>query len=398
MLQVALSTYTALKAPSLVTLGRFMRTPRLVTDATVHQIGRVTSAAAIERGDRVLELDVLRGLAALAVVFFHYTVRYGELFGFSTPPAFRLPLGLYGVHFFFCISGFVIFMTLDHTATPLDFLVSRVSRLWPAYIVAITITFTAVHLFALPGRQTTLIQALINVTMIQNLLRVPHVDAVYWSLQVELIFYGWMLFAYVTGLLRHFRILASALLVPTLIYFVAIHFFAHEPSTLAGKLLLVEYAPYFVIGMAAYRIRSAQASRLENLLISLTAVVVAAIALPTIESILAGAACTIFLLAAVGWLRWIANAPLTFLGSISYSLYLLHQNIGYIVIRACIHFGAPTNAAILAALALSIALATALTWSIERPARKWLRDQYAHFRAARDRAEKARRVTAASQI
>jgi peptidoglycan/LPS O-acetylase OafA/YrhL len=35
------------------------------------------------------------------------------------------------------------------------------------------------------------------------------------------------------------------------------------------------------------------------------------------------------------WLRWLEVRPLLFLGTISYSLYLIHQNIGYVVLRAC---------------------------------------------------------------
>ena len=96
---------------------------------------------------RVRELDVLRGLAAAAVVLFHYTVRYGALYGYPAPPSVRVPTGFYGVEVFFCISGFVIFMTLDRTRRPMDFVVSRVSRLWPAYIVAIAVTFAVVRGF-----------------------------------------------------------------------------------------------------------------------------------------------------------------------------------------------------------------------------------------------------------
>ena len=74
----------------------------------------------------------LAGLAALAVVLFHYTVRYDELFTYASPPLFRATQGFYGVEFFFGISGFVIFMTLDRSRRAMDFVVSRFSRLWPA--------------------------------------------------------------------------------------------------------------------------------------------------------------------------------------------------------------------------------------------------------------------------
>src|ERR1051325_10233808 len=71
-----------------------------------------------ERG-RIGEGDALRGLAARAVVFYHYGQRYGELgaafpgqFPMNGQPLLPAPWGRYGVHLFFMISGFVILMTI----------------------------------------------------------------------------------------------------------------------------------------------------------------------------------------------------------------------------------------------------------------------------------------------
>ena len=57
---------------------------------------------------RLLELDALRGMAALGVVLCHYTSLCQEL---AVIP-FSFHYGSYGPHLFFMISGFVIFMTL----------------------------------------------------------------------------------------------------------------------------------------------------------------------------------------------------------------------------------------------------------------------------------------------
>jgi len=334
--------------------------------------------------DRLLELDVLRGLAASAVVLFHYTVRYTQLFGYPVPPGIVLTRGYLGVEFFFCISGFVIFMTLDRTRRPMDFVVSRVSRLWPAYIAAMLLTYTVVHVFGLPGRQTTWVQALVNLTMFQELLHVPHVDSAYWSLQVELIFYCWMFLAFVTRMLAHIRMLLCVALVPPLVYFVARHFFGHELSFLAGTLLLVRYIPYFAIGIAAYNLRVRRPHPERDLLLMLAAVTVTTICLPWADSVLALCAALVFCAVARGQLHWLARGPLIFLGTISYTLYLAHQNIGYVVIRAALRFGIGPNTAMLLAVGCSIGLAAALTWTVEKPARSWLREMYARYRRARE--------------
>ena len=146
------------------------------------------------RISRLVEIDALRGVAALAVVLFHYTARFDELFGHRPPPAISFSGGHYGVNLFFIISGFVIFMTLEKTSKPMDFVVSRFSRLFPAYWTAIVLTFLLTHLLGLPGKLVDLATAFGNLVMIHGLLfRIPHVDGVYWTLEVELLFYCGML-------------------------------------------------------------------------------------------------------------------------------------------------------------------------------------------------------------
>ncbi len=56
------------------------------------------------------------------------------------------------------------------------------------------------------------------------------------------------------------------------------------------------------------------------------------------------------------------------MGTISYGLYLVHQNIGYVVMRELYARGAGTPVAIGGAAAVAFGLATALTFGVERPA------------------------------
>ena len=147
---------------------------------------------------RYTELDALRGIAALMVVFFHYSVRYGQIYGYPVDTVFHFNIGQYGVQLFFIISGFVIFLTLDKTSFAVDFLVSRFSRLYPAYWIAITLTFLIVTIFSLPGREVSIKIAIINLTMFQKWLGVADVDGVYWTLAVELSFYFIMFLLFTT--------------------------------------------------------------------------------------------------------------------------------------------------------------------------------------------------------
>ena len=139
-------------------------------------------------GSRIEELDGLRGLAAIAVVLFHYTTRYSEIYGRETGLPFEFPYGNLGVELFFGISGFVIFMTLDRTRSLGDFVVSRVSRLYPAYWAAIILTTAVVNLEGMTEFMRSPFEITVNFTMLQSFVGVRAVDGVYWTLAVELAF------------------------------------------------------------------------------------------------------------------------------------------------------------------------------------------------------------------
>jgi peptidoglycan/LPS O-acetylase OafA/YrhL len=60
-------------------------------------------------------------------------------------------------------------------------------------------------------------------------------------------------------------------------------------------------------------------------------------------------------------------------GTISYCLYLMHQNIGYVVIRELSARGANVNWAIAGAMVVAVGLASAVTFGVERPVCAWAR-------------------------
>ena len=140
---------------------------------------------------RIAELDVLRGTAAVMVMIFHHTVIFQSMFGDGRAPG--LQFGVFAVHLFFMISGFMIFMKLARTRSALDFAVSRGSRLFSVFWVAILLTQTVVWCAPLPGLPVSWRDAMWNLTMLAQPLRVPMVDVVNWSLVIELAFYALML-------------------------------------------------------------------------------------------------------------------------------------------------------------------------------------------------------------
>ena len=90
----------------------------------------------------------------------------------------------------------------------------------------------------------------------------------------------------------------------------------------------------------------------------------------------AGICCAIFALFVRGWLRFL-NLPLfAFVGGISYTLYLVHQSVGFVVIYRLEHADVPAWAAVLLSVALAFALAVLLHRVVEKPAMDWIRAEW----------------------
>ncbi len=322
---------------------------------------------------RVGELDALRGLAALGVVVFHYTTFYQQEQGHLQPLGFGFPAGNYGVHLFFLISGFVIFMTLERTRTAMDFVVSRFSRLFPANWAAIAITAVVVYAIGMPQQRIAMTDLAANVTMLQEVLGFEHLDGSYWTLEVELFFYAQMLFWFVFGQLKRIHWIIAAWLAMAVIYAQTEQHHLHFSYTLR-ELLILRHVPFFALGILFYRIHARSGSLFPDL--ALIALSLAAIGLskPPVYLLAGLACCAIFALFVTGRLRWLRAAPFVFLGSISYSLYLLHQAIGFALIHRLEATGVPSLVAVAIVVLVVLALATALTYSVERPAMRRLRD------------------------
>lgn len=294
---------------------------------------------------RVNEIDLLRFLAALSVVFYHYTFRGYAADGLSVVPYPALApytkYGYLGVELFFMISGFVIFMTAASGGAK-DFVVSRLVRLYPAFWVCCSITTIAAFAFGQSQFAVTVKQFLVNMTMFNNWLGVPPVDGVYWSLYVEMTFYAWVLGALLLGLIDR----AQWLLVLWLLASLVLEVF---PSYRLRQYIVADYSAYFIAGAACYLGWSRGFSWLLSGLIGASwclAVFRSTVVLPDVERhyrvpinpyVVAAIVTAFFVImlavamrrtGAIGQMRWMA------LGALTYPLYLIHQHVGFMIFNA----------------------------------------------------------------
>ncbi|MEW9551629.1 acyltransferase family protein [Nonomuraea sp. NPDC050783] len=307
---------------------------------------------------RLAELDLLRFLAALAVVAFHYLVAYASVWG--DRPAELFPalaplagLGILGVELFFIISGFVILMSVWGRGLG-AFARSRLVRLYPAYwlsLAAVAALYGLTGAKALDPKLSTG-EYLLNATMFQRLFKVTDASGVYWSLWAELRFYLLMAVLVLIGVTRG-RVLAFAglWLAAALTLKLLQHAEIAVPPVVT-ETVMPDYAPYFVAGMGLYLIhkqghawlpwihvaagyalaldsalgrvhRRIDAAGFTNMPVTDTAVVI------TITIIF-----VLMALAATGLLRLRPRPTLTALGGITYPLYLFHSAVAVAVIPA----------------------------------------------------------------
>ncbi len=307
--------------------------------------------------ERLPGLDVLRGLAALAVLAFHYTTRFGNIFGHPAAPVVLVPWGLRGVEVFFVVSGFAIELSLESTNSAREFLVSRAVRLYPTFWAALAVTLVVVGVFGLPDRAVSFHSALLNVTMIPASLGGEVADAVYWTLERELRFYGLVLLLLSLGLRRY---TVHALLATVALQTLGAHG-AWMPHWLAD-VTNAGWAHLFASGMLLARARRNGSPGLYALA-ALCLLASRTLGFP--QFAYGSAAVALVWLATRPSFRGVITTVPAFFGRISYPLYLVHQYVGYVVMRALYARGASPAVAIACASAVAIGLATALHFLVE---------------------------------
>lgn len=325
-------------------------------------------------GPRLVELDALRGIAALSVVLFHYTWLFSELFP-GRGQSWRLfAQGDHGVHLFFFISGFVILMTARRRSTPTSFLRARATRLYPPYWAALTLTVLGTWLLGATVLMPSTGEWLVNYTMLQKFLRVHEVDGAYWSLAIELIFYALVAVLLVRGRLTARTVLAcsAAWLALALGVVLTVPRTAGIPSFI-HVITVADYAYLFVAGMVGFLVRAREISPLWTLPMLVIATTFGAL----LEGVVGGALSlgivaagfAVASLRTVAPLRW---GPLVRLGEVSYPLYLVHQNLGYSMLLRLEHV-VPWPVAVAIALIVVLVLAWVVHELVEVRFSRWLR-------------------------
>jgi len=326
----------------------------------------------VATSQRVGELDALRGLAAFGVMVFHYTTQYGREIGHTPELAFGFPPGNYGVNLFFLISGYVIFMTLERTHTAADFVVSRFSRLYPAYWAAMLVTSCIVYTIGMSQQRIPASDWWLDVTMMQQILGGEHLDGSYWTLQVELFFYLIMLTLFMLGWLRAIRLVLVCWLSLSAVHAVSQLGHLHFSYTLR-EMLILRHIPYFALGILFYFRHMGRALSRVDTPLMIACIVIAWLSGGAVMLLVAVACTVIFVLFTKDRLAFLRTPILLWLGGLSYPLYLVHSAVGLAVMHALEARAIPPSAAISVAIGLALLLAILLHHMVELPALRMIR-------------------------
>jgi peptidoglycan/LPS O-acetylase OafA/YrhL len=327
---------------------------------------------------RFPELDLLRFLAACAVMLFHYT--YLGPRNHSWSASFPLlaqifKYGYLGVDVFFLLSGFVILLTA-YEKDAISFSVARIVRLYPAYWICVTVTAIAILLSGTGHVPIGLRQYLANLTMIHGFLGIRDVSGVYWTLAVELQFYFLIFVVLLAGQIHRLGRLLGLWL------FASIILALREPHGIAHFFLFPEWSSYFIAGAMLFLIHREGATPYKLAVVAACYILSAAYAIKLLPfgtdpmepgfspSVVAG-----FLAASYAAFVFIAlrprasggSNPFYLLGLITYPLYLLHQDLGFILLST-----APSGLNRVLVLGTVMAIMIALAWLLHIGPEKWL--------------------------
>jgi len=347
-------------------------------------------------------LTGLRGIAATAVMFYHFNANHL----FTGVTANFLGHGYLMVDLFLILSGFILALTYGQRFEQSiswkgygNFLVRRIARMYPMYAL---MSITAAILVATgwmdhwPGPRIP-ISAFIDLTMFQSILHVPSLDAPGWSVSAEWII---NLFFPLLALLCLRRSLKWTLLITVLAFAIlpvitALPVLAHEPKR-AGIMDIWNYTSVypvlrcfadFVMGIMMFRLWKFDGVKKmiarHWLAPSLLTIIILLLMIKDADLWIV-ALFPLFILSLVSNTnkvsKWIGSKPIYKLGIYSYSIYLIHNQMNYFMLDLAkqlevwgMNHLLANGLSMLIFASIVIVLANLAYHYIEMPARNWIK-------------------------
>ncbi len=348
-------------------------------------------------GKRDQTIDFFRGVAILLVVLFHFTARLPEA-ALNIAEGAPLPIffGWVGVYFFFIISGYCIFMTLERSASVSQFLARRFSRIYPAFVAAVLLLFVFGVVFVVPSVPEANFREVAPgpIDVVLNLLFIGEigewVDGAFWSIAVEVKFYVLVaaMACFIPDRGQFGRVFGSLALVMGVIWLGSTLLSgggALAPQSLLKFLTIAPYLSFFAVGMLGWQYEQGRTGtgRLlaANLVLSTVIVWVEAYAFELHDGWSVATVCAlVYLTLALFFVRFVRGGTIPAIpgvtwavaqvGLLSFSWYLIHENVGMSML-ATLDIYLPAQLALWIVMAttfiMAVVFATLFEWRFRKP-------------------------------
>ncbi|HNA33953.1 MAG TPA: acyltransferase [Flavobacteriales bacterium] len=355
---------------------------------------------------RISILDGFRAVAIISVMLYHYFSRWippnvdVSLYPYGTRYDY-FKYGYLGVEFFFVISGFVIFFTLERTKTWSVFWQKRMIRLLPSMVIASFLTLAFFSLFDRSGLfpashdPKNLIPSVsfVHPGIFNHLfnLDLTYITGSYWSLWPEIQFY---MLSSVIFFLDKKRFLMNFMIIS--IVLIALDRFILNAGGALGSSMgppgfytefisngfnLITYLPFFCLGILFYRISSdrIRGTRTSPFIAVCCTVIALHVVLSgdvfAVRMIYSVIICTFLVFIYFPrYLGPLGRTPMSEVGESSYFLYLIHENLGVFMIYALGRHIWPDSFLMPAIVIASLSwLSIVYTRTVDMPVNNWLK-------------------------
>jgi peptidoglycan/LPS O-acetylase OafA/YrhL len=291
--------------------------------------------------------------------------------------------GQFGVGLFFLVSGFVIPFSFRRYSRR-GFAIARFFRVWPTYALGFLITVGVIYFgdwlvgraFPYSAREIA-IHAILG---LRELTLSPAIDAIIWTLEIEVTFY--LVCMMVAPWLREgsYRVF----LIPACLFIgcLCLHRWTPETAVLQQvKAISIAHGEFIIFMFAGVALNFLYRQRLsaDRAFVAAGAAIFAFLVLLARSEIASlgwsyAAAALVFCVALV-WRRWVPDGPVwRFLADISYPLYVTHALAGFVLIELMLRAGAGPFQSIAAATMAAIVCAWLLHVIAEVPSQELGRD------------------------
>jgi len=320
----------------------------------------------LKNKERIENIDILRGVAIIFIVLYHYTAHYTPdyLFRSDNWTSDVSKHFWVGVDIFFILSGYCIAMTIFQSQNFIEFMMRRFARIYPAYVFCGLITLTFYTFFDLPGREVDWYTGFMNLIFANFIpgVNFTYIDGVYWMLIVELKFYIFF------GIIIFFFKDINKSIICWVIFSVFLNIVILFDDNIARTVTSISpHANWFLVGLIFFSLK-------EKKLLTFFFIILIVLSNIIVNERFVGYELSFILIVFLVWL--ILKLKLSFrlsliskIGLISFSWYLLHNGIGIIIIREFNKLGVE-NFSVIIAIITTLLMAIFSFKFIELPLKK----------------------------